>query len=245
MLDNLGNICLAGFTSSLNFPTNSSALFSTNHGFGDAFVVKLEPSGTNLIYSTYLGGSLNDEAWGIAVDTNRNVYVIGRTSSFDFPVVHAYQSIIGGLDDVFVARLNPNGTALDYSTYLGGLLSDEGYGIVVDNAGDAYITGQSGSLDFPLYPATNILGSIFGGGEVFIAKLFPRNAELRAESSSPGDVTILWPYGLPGFELQTIADLSETNWTTVTNLTTVVGDDNSLTFTNVVGNQFFRLRRGP
>jgi len=82
---------------------------------------------------------------------------------------------------------------------------------------------------------------------VFVAKLFPRNAALRTESSGPGDVTILWPYGLPDFELQSADDLGTTNinWATFTNATpTVVGDDNSLTFTNVSGNQFFRLRRG-
>ena len=247
VLDNLGNICLAGFTTSSNFPTNSNALYPTNGGFADAFVVKLDPSGTNLIYSTYLGGALNDEAWGIAVDTNRNVYVIGWTGSTNFPAVNAYQSTLRGPESVFVARLNANGTALDYSTYLGGLLTDEGYGIAVDHAGNAYITGLTGSPDFPVYPATNGAGSVFAGvGDVFVAKLFPRNAELRTESSGPGAVTILWPYGLPNFELQAADDLGATNinWATVTNTTpTVVGADNSLTFTNVSGNQFFRLRR--
>ncbi len=223
-------------------------MYPTNKGFADAFVVKLDPSGTNLIYSTYLGGSFNDEAWGIAVDTNRNVYVVGRTSSTNFPAVDAYQSTLHGLENVFVARLNANGTALDYSTYLGGLFTDDGYGIAVDHAGNAYITGLTGSPDFPVYPATNGAGSVFiGVGDVFVAKLFPRNAALRTESSGPGDVTILWPYGLPNFELQSADDLGTTNinWATFTNATpTVVGDDNSLTFTNVSGNQFFRLRRG-
>src|SRR5438034_11481486 len=85
-------------------------------GIADAFVTKLDPSGTNLIYSTYLGGAYNDEAWGIAVDTNDNVYVIGGTSSPNFPAVNAYQSTLHGPENVFVARLNANGTALDYST---------------------------------------------------------------------------------------------------------------------------------
>ena len=255
-LDNLGNICLAGFTTSHNFPTSSNALYPTNSnqlyptnvGSADAFVVKLDPSGTNLVYSTYLGGAFNDEAWGIAVDTNGNVYVTGRTSSPDFPIVNAYQSTLLGLDKVFVARLNADGTALDYSTFLGGLSSDVGYGIAVDHAGNAYITGLTASPDFPVYPATNGAGSVFvGAGDVFVAKLFPRNAQLRSLSSGPGDVSILWPYGLPNFELQSADDLGATNinWATVTNpLPTVVGDDNSLTFTNVSGLQFFRLRRG-
>jgi hypothetical protein len=224
-------------------------LYATNSGFGDAFVVKLDPSGTNLIYSTYLGGAFSDEAWSVAVDTNRNIYVIGRTASPDFPAVNPYQSTLRGPDNVFVARLNASGTALDYSTYLGGFLTDEGYGIAVDHAGNAYITGLARSPDFPVYPATNAAVSVFlSVGDVFVAKLFPRNAELRAQSSGPGEVTILWPYGLPNFELQSADDLGTTNigWTPVTNSApTVVGDDNSLTFTNVSGNQFFRLRRDP
>jgi len=248
VLDDLGDICLAGFTTSFNFPTNTNSLYPTNSGFADAFVVKLDPSGTNLIYSTYLGGALNDEAWGIAVDTNRNVYVIGRTSSADFPAVNAFQSTLRGLGNVFVARLNSSGTALDYSTYLGGLFSDDGYGIAADRAGNAYITGLAGSPDFPVYPATNGTLSVFSGvSDVFVAKLFPRNAELRAESSGLGEVTVLWPFGLPNFELQSAADLGTTNinWAAVTNATpTVVGDDNTLTFTNLSGNQYFRLRRG-
>ena len=126
--------------------------------------------------------------------------------------------------------------------------ADDGYGIAVDHAGNAYITGLAGSPDFPVYPATNGAGSVFAGvGDVFVAKLFPRNAELRSQSAGLGEVTILWPYGLPNFELQTADDLGATNinWATLTNTTpTVVGDDNSLTLTNVSGNQFFRLRRG-
>ena len=85
-------------------------------------------------------------------------------------------------------------------------------------------------------------------GDVFVAKLFPRNAELQAKSSGLGEVTVLWPFGLPDFELQSADDLGATNlnWAAVTNTTpTVVGDDNTLTFTNLSGNQFFRLRRDP
>src|SRR5207247_8193591 len=146
-----------------------------------------------------------------------NVYVIGRTGSPDFPAVNAYQSTLRGLTNVFVARLNANGTVLDYSTYLGGFSDDEGYGIAVDHAGNAYITGLAGSPDFPVYPATNGAGSVFAGvGDVFVAKLFPRNAALRTESSGPGDVTILWPYGLPNLVLQSADAFGTTNFTWAT-----------------------------
>jgi hypothetical protein len=245
-LDNLGNIYLAGFTSSGNFPTNN-ALYPANSGSIDAFVLKLDPSGSNLIFSTYVGGVLNDEAWGLAVDTNGNVYVVGRTTSPNFPTVNAFQPTLRGLQNAFVARLNSNGTALDYSTYLGGILTDDGYGVAVDQAGNAYITGLTGSPDFPVYPATNGAGSVFVGvSDAFVAKLFPRNAELQSELPDPGVVTIRWPYGLPDFELQSADDLGVTNvnWATFTNGTpTVVGNDYLLTFTNISANQFFRLRR--
>jgi hypothetical protein len=146
-----------------------------------------------------------------------------------------------------VARLNSNGTALDYSTYLGGISTDDGNGIAVDQAGNAYITGLTGSPDFPEYPATNGVGSAFrGAGDAFVAKLFPRSAELQSELSDAGAVTIRWPYGLPDFELQSAEDLAVSNliWAIFTNGTpTVVGNDYTLTLTNVSSNQFFRLRR--
>ena len=244
-LDPAGNIYITGSSGSTNLPI-ANALYPTNSGFVDAFVTKLDPSGTNLIYSTYLGGGLNDEGWSIAVDTNLNVYVVGRTVSTNFPTVEPYQPASGGVSDVFVARLNSGGTALDYSTYLGSAYADEGYGIAVDAVGNAYITGTTASTNFPAYPTTNGLQTaIGGGGDGFVARLFPRAAALRAELSGPNDVTILWPYGLPGFELQSAGSLNETNvqWAPVTNSPAVVGDDNALTYSNSTDNLFFRLRR--
>ena len=148
---------------------------------------------------------------------------------------------------MFVARLNASGTALDYSTYLGGLFADEGHGIAVDNAGNAYISGMTASTDLPVFPATNGVQTAFGGGsgDAFVAKLFPRNAELRAQLSGSSDVMIFWPYGLPNFELQSIDSLNGTNisWLAVTTTPTVAGGDNAVTYTNTAGNLFFRLRR--
>lgn len=245
-LDNAGNIYLTGLTTSTNFPT-SSALYSTNNGAEDAFVVKFDSTGTNLVYSTYLGGVFNDEGWSIAVDTNGSAYVVGLTSSTNFPTVNAYQSVLGGFNDVFVLKLNSTGTALDYSTYLGGGGTDNGGGIALDGNGNAYVAGITGSIDFPVYPTTNGVQTSYGGGtgDAFVAKLFPRNAELRAEMSGLSEVTILWPYGLPNFELESTDGLAGTNttWMTVTNASTVVGEDNTVTFSNPTGSMFFRLRR--
>ncbi len=252
VLDTLGNAYFTGLTTSTNFSVltnfpSANVLYSTNAGSEDAFVMKLDASGTNVIYWTYLGGVFNDEGWSIAVDTNGNAYVIGLTSSTNFPTVNACQPTLGGFNDVFVLKLNSTGTALDYSTYLGGAGTDNGVGIALDGNGNAYIAGTTGSIDFPLHPTTNGLQTSYGGGtgDAFVAKLFPRNAELRAEMSGVSDVTILWPYGLPNFELQSTDGLAGTNtiWMTVTNAPTVVGDDNAATFSNPTGSMFFRLRR--
>ena len=245
-LDGADNAYLTGFTTSTNFPT-ANALYPTNNGSSDAFIVKLDPVGTNLIYSTYLGGALNEAGWSLALDGNTNLYVVGFTSSTNFPVTNAFQSALAGFDDVFVVKLNTGGTALEYSTYFGGLLTDHGLGIAVDPAGNAYITGTTASGDFPVYPSTNGLQTAFGGGtgDAFVSKLFPRNSELRAQLSSSNRVTISWPNGLPDFDLQATDNLAGTNinWTTVTNPPIVVGDDNTLTFTNATDNLFFRLKR--
>jgi len=106
------------------------------------------------------------------------------------------------------------------------------------------------SADFPVYPTTNGLQTAFGGGpgDVFVAKLFPRNAALQArrpDVMGSGGVSILWPRGLPDFDLQSTDNLQGTNtvWLTVTNPPSVVGDDNALTYSVPIGNQFFRLRR--
>ena len=124
-----------------------------------------------LTYSTYLGGSGADLGFGIAVDGNRNAYMTGKTSSSDFPLASALQGAFGGgSDDAFVAKLNAAGSALVYSTYLGGSGLDVGNGIAVDSAGNAYVIGITASGDFPLASA---LQGAFGGGteDAFVTKL--------------------------------------------------------------------------
>ncbi len=123
-----------------------------------------------LSYSTYLGGTGYDWGNGIAVDTAGNAYVTGTTSSTDFPTTTgAFQTIYGGNGDGFVTKLNPTGTALVYSTYLGGTGEDVGLGIAVDTAGNAYVTGGTSSTNFPTTPGA--YQTSFGGGEdAFVAK---------------------------------------------------------------------------
>ncbi|MHB8748316.1 MAG: SBBP repeat-containing protein, partial [Aggregatilineales bacterium] len=133
-----------------SFPTTSGAFQPAYGGGGnDAFVTKLNAAGSALVYSTYLGGSDLDQANGIAVDINGNAYVTGETASTDFPLSSAAQGTAGGNTDAFVTKLNAAGSALSYSTYLGGGQFDDGTAIALDSNGNAYITGYTQSTNFP------------------------------------------------------------------------------------------------
>lgn len=170
-LDSSGNAYVTG-SAGPNFPTTAGAFqpsLPASASF-NAFVTKLNSSGSALIYSTYLGGSNNDSGTGIALDSAGNAYVTGSTNSTNFPVSNAFQPFFGGgFSDAFVAKLNPNGSALVYSTYLGGSNQDQGNGIAVDSGGNAYVAGTTSSSDFPTSNAFQ--GTFGGGGDAFVAKL--------------------------------------------------------------------------
>ena len=174
-VDTSGNAYVTGHTGAIDFPT-VNPLQPTLNGEVDAFVSKLNPTGSALVYSTFFGGSGSDDAKGIAVDLAGNAYVTGTTSSTDFPTVNALQAVFGGNLDAFVAKLNPTGSALVYSTYLGGGSgggssggSDDARDIAVDLAGNAYVTGVTGSTDFP---TVNPLQPGFrGSGDAFVTKI--------------------------------------------------------------------------
>src|SRR5262249_17451475 len=120
-VDDAGNAYVTGRTSSNNFPTTSGVVRpSFQGGYYDAFVTKLSADGSAALYSTYLGGSGDDSGRGIAVDNSGNAYITGLTTSGNFPIASPYQSANAGGTDVFVTKLNPNGTDFIYSTYLGG-----------------------------------------------------------------------------------------------------------------------------
>jgi uncharacterized protein (TIGR03437 family) len=169
-VDGAGSAYVTGFTQSTNFPTQS-AHQATNQGIQDAFVTKLTPAGNALVYSTYLGGSGEEWAYGIALDAAGSAYVTGFTHSTNFPTQSPYQATYqGGTYDAFVTKLTPAGNALSYSTYLGGSDDDEGYGIAVDAAGSAYVTGYTASTSFPTqspYQATFQAGT----SDAFVTKL--------------------------------------------------------------------------
>ena len=168
--DAAGNAYVAGWTTSTNFPT-VNPLQSTKRGYLDVFVAKLNPTGSALVYSTYLGGSGNDITYGsITVDGSGNVAVTGETDSTDFPTVNPAQPYLGGFTDGFVAKLNSTGSALVYSTYLGGSSNDYPRGIAVDASANVYVSGTTQSTDFP---TENPLQSTHGGGtsDAFVSKL--------------------------------------------------------------------------
>lgn len=173
VVDSSGSAYIMGFAYSSNFPTTSGAFdTSFNGGSYDAFITKLNPTGTGLVYSTYLGG--NGDEWGgrIALGNSGEVYVTGYTWATDFPTTSgAFQPTYnGGLVDVFVSRLNAGGTALLYSTYLGGDLADFAFAIAVDESGAAYITGWTPSSNFPTTPGA-FDQSQNGNYDAFVTKL--------------------------------------------------------------------------
>jgi hypothetical protein len=178
-VDSAGEAFVAGQTSSGNFPT-ATDLQSTPGGGDDGFVLKLNAAGSAFLYSTYLGGSNSDSIRGLAIDSAGNAYVAGSTASTNFPTASAFQPAkAGGLFDAFVAKLNPKGSALLFSTYLGGSGSDSAFGIAVDNGGQVYVTGSTASADFP---TANALQAKNQGGpsgsDAFVTKFAPSGTSL-------------------------------------------------------------------
>ncbi len=201
-IDTSGNAYVAGTTDSPNFPT-AVPLQALKNGSGtDAFVSKLNATGSALVYSTYLGGSgAGDASYAIAVDSGRSAYVSGFTNSNNFPTVNPVQPVNVGLADAFVSKLNATGSALLYSSYLGGGTGHEnGYGLAVDGSGNAYVTGKTNSTNFP---TASPFQSTFGGSgdDAFVTKigidgaLVPTN--VAATATTPSSITITWA-GSPG-----------------------------------------------
>jgi hypothetical protein len=177
-VDPAGNVYVTGNAASSDFPTANAVQpmqKSTNtisEGTHNAFVSKINPTGTAFIYSTYLGGSTNEFGNGISADKDGNAYVTGQTFSTDFPTVKPFQSTLSGGSDAFLTKISPSGSAIAYSTFLGGSADDGASGVAVDALGDAYIAGFTGSTDFPTLDSPQ---PDFGGGpnDAFVAQLNP------------------------------------------------------------------------
>jgi len=195
-VDGSGDAYVTGVTNSRDFPTTPGAFQSVcdGGGFGcspNAFVTKFNATGSDLVYSTFVGGTDIDWGMGIAVDTIGNAYITGSTYSKDFPVtLGGFQRTCGGTGgnclDAFVSKINATGSALVYSNYLGGTDSDWGIGISLDSSGHAYITGYTESVDFPMmYPFQP--PPTFRSDRAFVVKTNPNGSGL-AYSSYLGEI---------------------------------------------------------
>jgi hypothetical protein len=222
-IDAAGSAYVTGETIAVDFPTTPGVLQERAgrrfciQGCSDAFVAKIAPSGSSLVYSTYLYGELDDRGAAIAVDGGGNVYVVGTTISLYFPILDAFQPMQHGLDDAFVAKLNADGTRLLYSSYLGGGRSgpspatgaDVGSAIVLDAAGAADVAGYTLSLDLPTTPGAfqpalgagvcDVLGTVCG--DAFLARIAADGPGVTppvrlgvdtADAAPGGTVTATW-----------------------------------------------------
>jgi hypothetical protein len=175
-VDSAGNAYVTGWTDSFGFPATLGAFDTALGGLADAFVTKLAATGA-LAYSTFLGGTLYDFGFAIAVDSGGIAYVTGYTHSSDFPTTTAvFGTALSGPSDAFVTKLSADGGLLVYSTYIGGVGSEQSDGIAIDD-GNAYVTGSTDSSDFPI--TTGSFDMIYGGaGDAFVTKLATNAASL-------------------------------------------------------------------
>lgn len=180
VLDSAGNIYVTGSTSATDFPTSNGAQSAYGGGDSDAFVVKLDPTGSTVLFATYLGGSGEDVGAGLAVDAAGAVYVVGTTTSSNFPIAGgAVRRTLGGGRDGFIAKLNASGSTLTLSTYLGGSDEDTATGVAVSGK-NVYVTGITTSADFP--QVKGLRRSLEGSTDAFVMKLKKGGAKIAYSS---------------------------------------------------------------
>lgn len=190
-VDGAGQAVVMGLTESTNFPTSTQGVIQTNLAGGrDTFVVKLGVAGTNVLYATYLGGRRNDDGMGLAVDTNGNVFISGRSTSTNFATVPNPTRLgpvqASDLGKAFVAKLAPDLSAVRYLTLFGGSGQDCGSALALDGAGNAFVFGQTDSADFPV--SGNAFQSQLGGGmDNFVVKLNAAGSSLLYATYLGGD----------------------------------------------------------
>jgi len=186
-VDAAGNAYVTGYTCASDFPTTAGVVQATFGGDctsagGDAFVTKLNPTGTAPVFSTYIGGSGDDVGFSIGLDQSNNIYIIGRSSSTNYPTTAgAFQTAMAGGYDCIYSIINPTGTQLLYSTYVGGTAVDVAFVMAVDKLGNSYVIGRTYSTNFPVTPG--VLQSALKGSTNAIVFKF-----------SPGDMA--WPMSL-------------------------------------------------
>ena len=243
-LDNDQAVYVTGATKSPDFVRSSTNLPSgvaSNGIVADVMVVKLDSAGVRS-YSTMFGGAGRDEGWDIAVDSSGSAWVVGLTASTRFPT-NAANSLLRGTNsgglDVFVSKLNPAGTALDFSAYFGGSKDDMGYGITLDPAGNAYVVGETSSSNFP----TNDPGqfSLAGKNDAFVFKILQEPT--LGISTSSSNIIVSWPGFSSEFALQSSTNLLVSNsWVNVTTARSFTNSQHSVTLRATNSPNFFRLR---
>jgi hypothetical protein len=171
-----GSTIIAGRTNSLDFPTTPGVYNNSYYNNYDIIVFKLDRNGTNLIFSTYVGGNDFDGNFGLSTDRNDNVYVTGITSSSDFPTTNGSFDTDLNNQDSFVFKLSANGSVLLYSTFLGGSGTEQFIRIKVDSTGYAHVSGTTGSSDFPV--TSGAFDTSYNGGDCFLTKFNMNGSEL-------------------------------------------------------------------
>ncbi len=200
-VDSAGDAYVTGGTGSTDFPTTGGVIQTTGNIFGDAFITELNPAGSALVFSTFLGGTTanagavpSTDGNAIGLDGSENVYVAGSTSANDFPVANSYQQTLKGTANVFVSEIQSQGTKLAYSTYLGGAGQDTAYAIAV-GAPNVYVAGETTSNNFPT--ASAYQASYGGQGDAFVARLVFSGANITlGYSTYLGGTSLDQAYGL-------------------------------------------------
>jgi hypothetical protein len=173
-VDSSNNVYIVGATNSTDFPGTSGSAIQSSNGGGtrDGFATKINAAGNAITYSTYLGGNADEIAWGVAVDGSGNAHVVGTTQSSNFPVSNALQSSHGGgTDDGFLVKINAAGTAVAFSTYIGGSGGDGANDIEIDGSGNLYVAGPTNSANFPGVNGSSLQSTHAGNGDGYLLKL--------------------------------------------------------------------------
>jgi hypothetical protein len=212
-IDSSGNAYIVGGTADAGFPVTPGA-FQTNYSTNvsdlalfrnTGYVTELDPAGAHQIYSSYLGGDYLSQAQAVAVDSSGNAYVTGWTTGGNVTTSGAFQTVAPGLD-AYVVKINPLGSALTYATYLGGSCQtgagqdagDAGFAITIDASLDAYVAGQTCSMDFPV--TTNAIQTTLAAGDTnysaFLSELNPTGSELLFSTYIGGSYTGDWATGI-------------------------------------------------
>jgi len=236
--DSSGATYVTGWTLSGNFPRTSTNFFSptiTNTSAADAFVIKFNPSNTNLDYAITFGGTGKDEGWDVAVDGLGRAHLTGATESANFPTNAFFNDLRGtllGSADAFIAVVNSAGAAFDYSGYLGTTAADLGYGVALDLGGNSYIVGEIGVGPNP-------------SKDAFILKILTETSPISLAIAAAGtNVLVSWPGYVPEFDLESRTNVLGTNaWAAVNAVKVLTNNSYVVTLPATNGPKFFRLKR--